>query len=140
MPTVETCLPFRARTRPHHGGHAGRDARATIAFWEQRREADVSECTPRRAAQNAGIIPLDEGEDTATRAAIRAATKLAMRIGGERHPGNAQRVAHLRRELQRWQHAREKVLRRERWKNMTLWQRIVEAHGFRRRPGGEGSG
>ena len=54
--------------------HAGRDARATIAFWEQRREADVSECTPRRAAQNAGIIPLDEGEDTATRAAIRAAT------------------------------------------------------------------
>lgn len=119
--------------------HAGHDARAMITFWEQRRESDLSECTPRRAAQNAGTLPLDESEDTATMAAIRVATRLAMRIGGGRHPGNTARVEHLKRELQRWQHARERTLRKQRWKRMTLWQRIVESHRLGRRSSGEGN-
>lgn len=111
--------------------HAGLDARATVAFWERRREASASECSPRRAAQNAGELPHDDQSASAT--ALRAATKLAMRIGGERHPGNAARVVHLKMELKKWQMAREKVLRKQ--AGETRWQRWTKRYGFGRQDG-----
>lgn len=119
--------------------HAGLDARATIAFWERRREASASECSPRRAAQNAGEIPPDDDTNGgATSAAMRAATKLAMRIGGDRHPGNAARVENLKKELMRWQMKREKVLKK--MSGQTKWEQFWEQHGFEFGPGGRWRG
>lgn len=75
--------------------HAGFDARETIRFWESRKQAEVSECSPQRAEEN-----------------IVQSHSLVRRIMGAAHPVHEARVIRLKMELHRWETERMKVLRK----------------------------
>ena len=75
--------------------HAGYDARKTIEFWEQRRDLAQSECTPIRSEQE-----------------THRKLSLVMRIMGETHPLNEERVTRLKGELARWDRERKKALKK----------------------------
>ncbi|KAI5122271.1 hypothetical protein M0805_002352 [Coniferiporia weirii] len=93
--------------------HAGFDARKTVDFWERRRAADVSECSPQRAAERAESKDLAAPlEGTMIGVAAALSTKLARRIMGATHPVHEARVLRLKSELQRWETVRAKTLRK----------------------------
>ena len=73
--------------------HAGFDARKAVSFWQERDEAEVSECSPKRAEEYAA-----------------GKSSLARRIMGSTHPQHSQRVARLKAELDRWETKRMKAL------------------------------
>ncbi|KAH8118036.1 hypothetical protein DFH11DRAFT_873748 [Phellopilus nigrolimitatus] len=92
--------------------HAGFDARKTVDFWERRRAASVSECSPQRAAENADF-EYDPAAAVPGAVPTRSlSSRLARRIVGVTHPVHEARVLRLKSELQRWQTERAKVLRR----------------------------
>ena len=98
--------------------HAGFDARETVSFWERRRDATLSECSPSRAAENAKereeslVVSMLEEDSAMNTLPVR----LARRIVGVTHPSHEARLLRLKSELQRWETERVKALKKREMK------------------------
>lgn len=97
--------------------HAGFDARETVSFWERRRDAVLTECSPARAAEHARdleeslvVSALEDGTNRSL------GVRLARRIVGATHPAHEARLLRLKSELQRWEIERAKAIRKRQWK------------------------
>lgn len=102
--------------------HAGFDARATIKFWKNRRDAELSECSPSMELERARYFvdkhkPATPSDDSYSE----LATKLVRRIMSAAHPAHEARLLRLKNELHRWEIERERALRKREKKRM--WQK-----------------
>ncbi|EJD06553.1 uncharacterized protein FOMMEDRAFT_165320 [Fomitiporia mediterranea MF3/22] len=111
--------------------HAGFDARHMVSFWEQRRDANLSECSSSRSAEHAkdydyeGSLVVSALEDGANKS---LGVRLARRIVGATHPAHEARLLRLKSELQRWEIERAKAIRRreKRKKKGGMWKKDGE--------------
>jgi len=79
--------------------HAGYDARKAVRFWETRRDAEITECTPPRTGSTS------------------EASLLAKRMSSStHHPRDGERVARLQAELDKWERIRKKYVKHFEWK------------------------